>query len=161
MSAKRNSAKRNSCCSRAECDDVEIIDAGFGAVAIGATTGEKGADHGERFRHRRNKNSTANISRGSTKTPKKPSVRFGMSTTRVVNLGDRGPLTNNDQNNNNNNNAALPPCRRQKVAHQPCCNCSRFSTCVSRNTPKKLGCPCLMSGRKCTCCAPGINKCQN
>ena len=57
--------------------------------------------------------------------------------------------------------ATQPPRRRQKTkTTTKCCGCARNSTCQSKGERGRIGCSCLLEGRKCTDCAC-FRQCKN
>ena len=81
-------------------------------------------------------------------------VRWGIATTRAVNLAQQ-------KQPRNNNNISPPLAQHRWVANNACCNCSYHATCRPRDSKNKRGCACVEAGCVCVCCLPGKQKCRN
>ena len=63
-------------------------------------------------------------------------------------------------NNTPNDTTEAPPRFRRRFSRLACCACTRHSTCQSTGSKGRLGCSCVIAGRKCVSCAC-FKQCRN
>jgi hypothetical protein len=64
------------------------------------------------------------------------------------------------RDNNDNDEVNPRPSSRPRHAAGPCCDCTRHSTCTTKQSASKAGCACRSANRRCVSCAC-FGKCRN